>query len=60
MKLARSTKERIAHIKNEASTPKNQLMRLLAQLEEHPGTKAICKSLGDVIGRLEHWQNTSV
>ena len=60
MKIAKSTKERIAHIKNEASTPKSHLIQLLARLEEHAGTKAICKQLGDVIGRLEHWQNTRV
>jgi hypothetical protein len=57
MKLARNTKERIAHIKNEASSPKSRLMQLLNQLEEMPGTKAICSKLEDVIGRLEHWQN---
>ncbi len=60
MKLAKSTKERIAHIKNEASTSKSHLMNLLARLEEHAGTKAVCKQLNDVIGRLDHWQNTRV
>lgn len=60
MKLAKSTKERIAHIKNEASTSKSHLMNLLARLEEHAGTKAVCRQLNDVIGRLDHWQNTRV
>ena len=60
MKLAKSTKERIAHIKNEASTSKSHLLNLLARLEEHAGTKAVCKQLNDVIGRLDHWQNTRV
>jgi hypothetical protein len=58
MKIAKTTKERIAHIKAEANTPKQRLMELMARLEEHAGTKAICRGLGDVIGRLEAWQNT--
>lgn len=57
MRIAKHTKERIAHIKAEANTPKQRLIELMARLEEHAGTKAICKGLGDVIGRLEHWQN---
>jgi hypothetical protein len=60
MKLARSTKERIYHIKAEANTSKNNLKVLLVRLEEHAGTKAICKQLSDVICRLEQWQNTIV
>ena len=58
MKVARSTKERIADIKAAASTPKSDLLRLLARLEEHSGTKRICRQLGQVIGKLETWQNT--
>jgi hypothetical protein len=58
MKIAKNTKERIAHVKNEANKPKSELIRLLARLEEHAGTKKICRQLEDVIGRLEQWQNT--
>lgn len=56
MKIAKNTKERIAHIKNEASAPKQELKQMLARLEEHPGTKAICRKLDDVIKRLDNWQ----
>ena len=60
MKIAKSTKERIYHVKTEATASKNHLKMLLARLEEHAGTKAICKQLEDVIVRLEHWQGTRV
>lgn len=58
MKIAKNTKERIAHIKAEATTPKQHLNQLLARLEEHAGTKAICRQLNDVIARLETWQKS--
>lgn len=56
MKVAASTRERIAHIKAEANTAKNHLMTLRARLEEHSGTKRITRQLEQVIGRLEEWQ----
>jgi putative heme degradation protein len=56
MRIAKSTRERIAHVKNEASIPKTHLKQLLTRLEEHGGTKAICRQLEDVIARLESWQ----
>ena len=56
MKVARSTKERIAHIKAEANEPKSRLINLLARLEEHSGNKRICRKLSRVICELEEWQ----
>ena len=58
MKIAKNTKERIAFAKNEANKPKSELMNLMARLEEHAGTKKICRQLEDIIGRLEQWQNS--
>jgi hypothetical protein len=58
MKVAHTTKQRIAEIKCEANMPKDRLMNLLARLEEHSGTKRICRQLEVVIGKLEQWQNT--
>lgn len=59
MKVAKSTKERIAHIKAEANVAKLQLQTLLARLEEHSGTKRISKKLDRVIGQLEQWQQSA-
>lgn len=49
MKLSKSTKDKISHIKSEVSKQKHDLMLYLARLEEHPGTKRVCKELGQVI-----------
>jgi len=59
MKIARSTKERIAQIKSEAAKNEAELGNLLARLEEHSGTKRICRPLKDVIDRLQAWRTTN-
>ena len=58
VKVSREAKERIAHIKSEVSKQKHELMTYLARLEEHAGTKRICRGLQKVIGELEHWQRS--
>ena len=58
MKVSKETKDRIAHIKSEVSQQKHDLMIYLARLQEHPGTKRVCKGLEQVIGRLEEWQRS--
>lgn len=60
MRIGRSTKERIALAKAEATQSKTHLQTLLARLEEHPGTKRICRQLEQVIEKLEDWQNTPI
>ena len=46
----------VAHIKNEACTPKSRLMELALRLEE-VGAVREQKSLESIIWKLEVWQN---
>ena len=46
----------IAHIKNEACSPKSRLMELASRLEEL-GAIRESKSLESIIWKLEIWQN---
>lgn len=46
----------IAHIKNEACTPKSRLMELAERLNEL-GAIREAKSLESIIWKLEIWQN---
>lgn len=55
MKIARSTKERIESIKDDALEKKRELETLHARLAEHSGTKRIASKLERVIDQLEHW-----
>lgn len=56
MRVSKRTKDLIDHAKSEAAEHHAALMRLLGRLEEHAGTKRVCKDLEKVIGRLEDWQ----
>lgn len=56
MRVAASTKKRIAEAKAEATEARHKLELLLAALEEHPGTKQVTKPLRDVVSRLAAWQ----
>ena len=47
---------KIAHLKNEACTPKSRLMELAYELEE-VGAIREAKSLESIIWKLEVWQN---
>ncbi len=49
-------KREIAHIKNEACTPKSRLIELAYKLEEI-GAIREKKSLESIIWKLELWQN---
>lgn len=49
-------KREIAHIKNEACTPKSRLIELAYKLEEI-GAIREQKSLESIIWKLELWQN---
>lgn len=57
MKIARSTKQRIEAIQTEAAEPQATLELLHARLEEHSGTKRICRKLKRVIEELDEWRN---
>lgn len=46
----------VAHIKNEACTPKSRLMELAYRLEEL-GAIREANSLNSIIWKLELWQN---
>lgn len=59
MKVARSTRERIASIKEESLQAKKQLENLHIRLSEHSGTKRIASKLHQVIERLEEWQKAA-
>lgn len=59
MRVAKSTKARIAIIKSEAVEVKQRLENLRARLEEHSGTKRIVKKLEVVIDKLEEWQKAA-
>ena len=59
MKVARSTRDRIATIKAEATQPKQHLNNLLIRLQEHAGTKRIARQLEQVIHKLEDWQKAA-
>ena len=58
MKVSKETKDRIAHIKSEVTKQKQDLMTYLARLEEHSGTKRVCRGLEKVICQLEQWQRS--
>lgn len=58
MKIGKSTKERIQQIKVELDQPKRQLQTALVRLEEHAGTKRICRRLQKVVAELEQWQQS--
>ena len=55
MKIAKSTKLRIAVIKTEATEARAKLENLLIRLEEHSGTKRTARKLALVIGKLDEW-----
>ena len=55
MKVARSTKERIEVIKDDALAKKRELEGLHLRLAEHSGTKRIASKLGRVIDQLDRW-----
>ena len=55
MKIAKSTQQRIAIIKTEATEARAHLENLLIRLEEHAGTKRISHKLAFVIGKLDEW-----
>ena len=59
MKVARTTRDRIATIKAEASAPKQHLHNLVIRLREHAGTKRIARQLEAVINKLEDWQRAA-
>ena len=59
MKIARSTQQRIATIKAEASDSRRQLENLLIRLQEHAGTKRMAVKLKVVIEKLEEWQKAA-
>ena len=59
MKVSRSTKERIATIKEETFTIKRELENMRIRLEEHPGTKRIANKLVRVIDKLDEWQQAT-
>lgn len=46
----------VAHIKNEACTPKSRLMELAGKLDEI-GAAREARSLESIIWKLEIWQN---
>lgn len=58
MRVSKSTRERVAHIKAESNQVKQQLLLLRARLDEHSGTKRISEKLTKVIDRLEEWQRS--
>lgn len=55
MKVAKSTKERIAVIKDDALLKKHELENLYIRLSEHSGTKRIASKLERVIDQLDRW-----
>jgi len=59
MKVSRSTKDRIASIKEETFVIKRDLENMRIRLEEHPGTKRIANKLVRVIDKLEEWQQAA-
>lgn len=56
MKVSRETKARISTIKEEVSRHKSELATYLARLEEHSGTKRVCRGLAKVIAQIDEWQ----
>lgn len=60
MKIAKSTKERIAHIKTEVTPHRQALQVLIARLAEHSGTKAVVKGLQKAVDQLDTWQRTPI
>jgi hypothetical protein len=58
MKIAKSTKERIQQIKVDADRAKRELQTALVRLEEHSGTKRICRPLQKIVRELEAWQQS--
>lgn len=59
MKVAKSTRQRIAEMKIEAAEARIKLESLRTRLDEHSGTKGMVKKLGDVISRLDEWIKTT-
>ena len=59
MKVARSTRDRIATIKAEATQPKQHLNNLLIRLQEHAGTKRVAKKLERIVEQLDRWQQVA-
>ena len=58
MKIGRDTKQRIEEIKSDIQGPKQALLTALARLEEHSGTKRICRGLQKAIRQLDEWQRS--
>ena len=58
MKVSKETRDRIADIKADVSKQKNDLVRYMAMLDEHPGTKRIRKQLEQIIFRIDDWQRS--
>ena len=59
MRVSKSTRERIAHIKTEAHEIKGKLMIIKARLDEHCGTKRTAERLARIIDQLDQWQKTA-
>jgi hypothetical protein len=58
VRVSKSTRERVAHIKAESHQAKQLLCLLRARLEEHSGTKRTADKLSKVIHSLEEWQRS--
>jgi conjugal transfer/entry exclusion protein len=58
MKRSEEKKRAIKRIIDEINSPKSRLIVLLNNLESLQGTKKASKTLGNIIARLENWQNT--
>jgi len=56
MKEKNEKRQEIEKLTGEANTAKNRLMKIRDELEEL-GAIRKAKSLGVIIGKLEHWQN---
>lgn len=59
MKVSKSTRDRIATIKDEAEQAKRHLENLHIRLSEHSGTKRIASKLERVIEKLEEWRKVA-
>jgi hypothetical protein len=53
--MTKEQREELRHLKSEVNSPKSRLIDILSKLEQISPSQA--KQLGQIIGRLEHWQN---
>lgn len=54
--MTNQQKEELAHLKSEATKAKTILSELVRDIEKISPAQA--RSLGLIVGRLEHWQHT--